>query len=295
MSSLSTQSVVFWLRLVTLLQAALMLAACAWAARKGRGTYTALSGYLLVNAAVGLLASALLAYPALLVGREATVYAALFWTAYGASGVLTFMTAQQIFRDALAPVPGLRRLALLAYRWVAVVSIAVSVIPAVLPLFFHAQTLHIMLLQGMRCVSVMEFFLLAFILLSSHTLGISLRSRVVGITLGFGVLAAVDTLCFMVLLYTDSPMLPWILARQTGSLLAVSLWLVYLIKPEPNRLLITLPMGSQLRKWNEIATALGKPVPNVALTPQQGAFFLQDVEKVVDRVLSRNAGPPPAP
>ena len=295
MISLPTQSVIFWLRLVTLLQAMLMLAACAWVARKGKGTYTALSGYLLVNAAASLLASALLAYPALLVGREAPVYTALFWTAYGASGVLTFMTAQQIFRDALAPVPGLRRLALLAYRWVAVVSVAVSVIPAVVPALFHPQTLHTTLLQGMRCVSVLEFFLLAFILLSSQTLGISLGSRVVGITLGFGVLAAVDTLCFMVLLYTRSPMLPWILVRQTGSVVAVSLWLVYLIKPEPNRPSVVLPMGSQLRKWNEIATALGKPAPNVALTPQQGPFFLQDVEKVVDRVLSRNAGPPPAP
>lgn len=287
MHSFPPHSVILWLRFVTVLQTALLLLSCAWVARKGR-TYSAMRGYLLVNAVGGLFASALLAFPWLRAGSEATVYAALFWTAYGASGLLTFLTAQQIFHDALAPVPGLRRLALLAYRWVAVVSVAISVIPAVIPLFFRSQPLHVSLLQAMRCVSVLEFCLLAFILLSAQTLGISFGSRIVGITLGFGALAAVDTICFMVLLHTGSPMLPWVLARQAGSLLAAGIWLVYLIKPEPQRLLVELLSTSQLRKWNEIATALGKPVPNVALTPQQGPFFLQDVEKVVDRVLSRN-------
>jgi hypothetical protein len=51
---------------------------------------------------------------------------------------------------------------------------------------------------------------------------------------------------------------------------------------------------SQLHKWNEIAVALGKPVPHVALGhPEPSPFFLQDVEAVVDRVLSRNEVEPP--
>jgi hypothetical protein len=294
MLSFASQSVVSALRVVTVLETVLFLLACAWVARRGR-TYPGMRGYLVVNAVGGLLACTLLASPGLLSGQEAFTFAALFWSAYAASGVLTFLTAQQIFRDALAPVPGLRRLALLAYRWVAVVSVAVSVIPALLPLFFHAQTVHITLIQAMRCVSVLEFCLLAFIVLSAQTLGIPLRSRIVGTTLGFGVLAAVDTVCSLVLLHTNSPVLPWILVRQTGGVLACAVWLLYMVRPEPQRQIVELPVTSQLRKWNEIATALGKPVPNLALSSQQGVFFLQDVEQVVDRVLSRNAVPPSAP
>jgi hypothetical protein len=51
-----------------------------------------------------------------------------------------------------------------------------------------------------------------------------------------------------------------------------------------------------LQKWNEIAVALGKPAPHIALgQPEPSPFFLQDVEAVVDRVLSRNeVEPPPA-
>src|ERR1700751_84604 len=282
------QSVLFWLRLVTVLQTALLLGAYACGLRKDR-IYPAMRAYLLVNALGGVLVCTLLGCPGLLVGRESTVYCTLFWVAYGSSGVLPFLPAQQIFRDALDPLPGLRRLALVAFRWVAVVSVALSVVPAIVPLFFHWVSLQIAVLQAMPCVSVLEFCLLAFILLSAQALGISWRSRLVGITLGFGVLAVVDTVCFMFLLRSLSHLLPWLLVRETGSAVAAAVWLVYLLMHEPKRKAVRLESSSQLQKGNEIAVALGKPVPHVALgQPEASPFFLQDVERVVDRVLSRN-------
>jgi hypothetical protein len=293
MFSPSSQSVLFWIRFAAVLQTVLLLAAYACVLRKDR-IYSAMRAYLLVNATGGILVCTLLGFPGLFVGSQSTVYFTLFWAAYGASGVLTFLTAQQIFRDALEPLPGLRRLALVAFRWVAVVSVALSVVPAIVPLFFRAQSLQITVLQAMRCVSVLEFCLLAFILLSAQALGISWRSRIVGITLGFGVLAVVDTVCFMFLLRSLSQLLPWLLVRETGSVVAAGVWLGYLLLREPKRTAVRLRSSSQLQKWNEIAVALGKPVPHVTLTqPEPSPFFLQDVERLVDRVLSRNEGNPP--
>lgn len=293
MSSPFWQSVLFWLRSVTVLQTVLLLAAYACVLRKDR-IYPAMRVYLVVNAIGGVLVCALLGFPGLLAGSELTVYFTLFWLAYGVSGVLTFFTAQQIFRDALEPLPGLRRLALVAFRWVAVVSVAVSVVPAIVPLFFRAQSLQITALQAMRCVSVLEFCLVAFILLSAQALGISWRSRIVGITLGFGVLAVVDTVCFMFLLRSFSQLLSWLLVREAGSAFAASLWLVCLLTKEPKRTAVRFKNSTQLQKWNEIAVALGKPVPHIALGQSEPSpFFLQDVERVVDRVLSRNEVDPP--
>jgi hypothetical protein len=295
MFSLLPHSVVDWLRLITGLETALLLAAYACGLRQDRA-YPAMRVYLLINAIGGIVVCALLGFPRLLAGSdESLVYCTLFWVAYGASGVLTFLAAQQIFRDALEPLPGLRRLALVVFRWVAVVSVALSVLPAIVPLFFHSQSLQVTVLQAMRCVSVLEFCLLAFILLSVQALGISWRSRLVGITLGFGVLAVVDTVCFMFLLRPGSHLLAWVLVRETGSAIAAAVWLVSLLMPEPNRAAVTLGSTSQLHKWNEIAVALGKPVPHVALgQPEPSPFFLQDVEAVVDRVLSRNEVEPGA-
>lgn len=289
----SSQSVLFWLRFVTVFQTAMLLLAFLCVFRKGR-TYPAMRGYLLVNAIGGLMVCSLIGFPGLFEGQTSAAYCAVFWAAYGASGILTFLTAQQIFRDALDPLPGLRRLALVAFRWVAVVSVALSVVPALIPLFFRPQPLQTTFLQAMRCVSVLEFCLLAFILLAAQALGISFRSRIVGITLGFGVLAVVDAVCFMFLLRSGSQLLPWILVRETGSLVAVTVWLAYLVLPEAPRAPVRLNDNSQLRKWNEIAMALGKPAPHVALgQPEASPFFLQDVERVVDRVLSRNEVDPP--
>jgi hypothetical protein len=286
------QSVLFWLRFVTVLETALLLAAYACVLRKDR-IYPAMRAYLLVNAGAGILVCTLLGLPGL-VGSQAVVYGALFWAAYGASGLLTFLTAQQIFHDALEPLPGLRRLALVAFRWVALVSMALSVVPAIVPLFFHAQSWQITALQSMRCVSVLEFCLLAFVLLSAQALGISWRSRIVGVTLGFGVLAVVDTVCFMFLLRSLSHLLPWLLVRETGGVVAACVWLGYLLMHEPKRTAVLLKNSTQLQKWNEIAIALGKPVPHIALgQPEPSPFFLQDVERVVDRVLSRNEVDPP--
>jgi hypothetical protein len=250
--------------------------------------------YLFVNAIGGVLVCTLLGFPGMLIGSESTVYCTLFWVAYGTSGVLTFLTAQQIFRDALEPLPGLRRLALVAFRWVAVVSVALSVVPAIVPLFFHWVSLQITVLQAMRCVSVLEFCLLAFILLSAQALGISWRSRLVGITLGFGVLAVVDTVCFMFLLRSLSHLLPWLLVREAGGAVAAAVWLGCLLLPQSKRAAVRLQSNSQLQKWNEIAVALGKPAPHIAFGQHDSSpFFLQDVERVVDRVLSRNEVEPP--
>jgi hypothetical protein len=293
MFSPSSQSVLFWLRSVTVLQTVLLLAAYLCVLWKDR-IYPAMRGYLLVNAVGGILVCTLLGFPGLLVGGESRIYFALFCLAYGASGVLTFFTVQQIFRDALEPLPGLRHLALVAFRWVAVVSVALSVVPAIVPLFFRAHSLQVTVLQAMRCVSVLEFCLVAFILLSAQALGISWRSRIVGVTLGFGVLAIVDAVCFLFLLRSQSQLLPWLLVREAGSAVAASVWLVYLLMKEPKRTAVRPQSSSQLQKWNEIAVALGKPVPHIALgQPERMPFFLQDVERVVDRVLSRNEVEPP--
>jgi hypothetical protein len=290
------QSVHLWLAFVTAIQTLLLLGALICACTSER-TYPAMRGYLLLNTIAGALICLLHGLPAVQgmpSDRSAELYATLFWTAYGASGILTFLTVQQIFRDALNPLPGLRRLALVAFRWVAVISVALSVVPAIVPLFFRAHSLQTAVLQSTRCVSVIEFCLLAFILLAAQALGITYRSRIVGITLGFGVLAVVDTVCFLFLLRSGS-LLPWLLVRQIGATVAASIWLVYLVMPEPVRIPVMLRSQSQLQRWNEIAVALGKPAPNVAFgQPEPTAFFLRDVENVVDRVLSRNGPQPPA-
>ncbi len=294
MFALSHPSVHGWLTIVTAIQTLLLAAGLilAWTSER---TYPAMRLYLLASTAASLMFCALQANWANLGPHRTEIASILFWSGYGICGLLTYVAAEQIFRDALTPLPGLRRLALVAFRWVALISVAFAIVPAIVPLFFRAHSLEVSTLQAMRCVSVLEFCLAAFILLSAQALGITLRSRIVGITLGFGVLAVVDTVCFLFLLREGTLLLPWLLVRESGATVAALIWLVSLMRPEPLRVPVLLRNQSQLHKWNEIAMALGKPAPHIVIgQPEPSAFFLRDVEGVVDRVLSRNNQPPAA-
>ncbi|MFP5250318.1 MAG: hypothetical protein ACLGP3_10895, partial [Acidobacteriota bacterium] len=51
---------------------------------------------------------------------------------------------------------------------------------------------------------------------------------------------------------------------------------------------IVMPASSAIYRWNEIASALGHTGTQVAVQQPANGFFLTDVEKVVEKVLSRN-------
>jgi hypothetical protein len=143
--------------------------------------------------------------------------------------------------------------------------------------------------QMMRCVSVMELCLLAFLALSIHSLGRSLRSRLFGVGLGFGVQAATE-LIFSAIPSSCPGLISFSnFAQQAVASLVLVTWAVYFFAREPQaeRSMIVLPPSSMLARWNALAKGLGQmPEPVMAGAPT--GFFLQDIEGVVDRVLAKN-------
>lgn len=217
-----------------------------------------------------------------------------YWFTYVAISVSIFFVVQEVFRRVMEPVPGLRRLGLMAFRWISVVSMVVAVGGVALPnaLATHtdnANKIGPVCVQMMRCVSVMELCLLAFLALSVHSLGRTFRSRLFGIGLGFGLQAAAE------LIYSAIPArCPGLtsaanLIEQAVTLIVLVTWSAYFLLPEPEaeRNMIVLPPNSMLARWNALAKGLGQmPEPVMVGTPT--GFFLQDIEGVVDRVLAKN-------
>ncbi len=217
-----------------------------------------------------------------------------FWITYVAITISIFFVVQEVFKRVMEPVPGLRRLGLMAFRWISVVSIVVAVGGVALPnaLAQHtdsANKVGPICVQMMRCVSVMELCLLAFLALTIHSLGRSFRSRLFGLGLGFGLQALAD------LVYSAIPArCPGLISYanfidQSMTTVVLVTWAVYFLMPEPEaeRNLIVLPPSSMLARWNALAKGLGQmPEPVMAGAPT--GFFLQDIEGVVDRVLAKN-------
>jgi len=222
-----------------------------------------------------------------------TAYFYGYWLAYVASAVAIFFVIQEIFKRVMEPVPGLRRLGLLAFRWISVVSIIVSIGAVALPgtlLKANESPIGPICIQMMRCVSVLELCLLAFLALSIHALGRSFRSRLFGLGLGFGLQATADlVLTALSVRYHGFDSLSNLWMQMVTDLVLVT-WSIYFFVPEPSaeRSMIVLPPNSVLSRWNALAKGLGQMPAEPAMAEAPTGFFLQDIEGVVDRVLAKN-------
>jgi hypothetical protein len=218
-----------------------------------------------------------------------SIYFYTYWAFYVAAAISIFFVIREVFCHVTQPVPGIQRFGMLAFNWVAVIS-GIIAISAALPLKSVGAGLVSIGFQVMRCVSILELCLLAFLALFIHSLGRSFRSLAFGIALGFGLQAGTELITSLMAsrgTYLDSN-LNFVL--QISITVVLGGWIAYFMLPEPQteREAITLPMSSPLLRWNEIANALGHSSPHVVVG-QPSATFLQDVEQVVDKILTKNS------
>ncbi len=226
----------------------------------------------------------------------ATAYAWYFytyWVSYVAGAVVVFLVIQEMFQSSMDPFPGLKWLGTISFRWVACISFVAASAALLTPGGKGDKLLLAIAAQAMRCESIFILSLLLFLVTAAGKLGLSYRSRVFGISFGFGIMAASDlALSAAFLHHGQSIVTSTISVVTTGaSLSTLIVWSAYFFWPEPARQTAVLDSSSPLARWNEIATSLGQSggrVP-VAVAPPASSFFLQDVEKVVDRILIKNS------
>jgi len=210
-----------------------------------------------------------------------------YWSIYVASAIVLFFVCQEVFRSTLVAFAGLQKVGTILFRWVAFVSALVSLSTLSL---HHISALVIpeIAYRLMRSISILELCLLAFMCLSMNALRLSIRDMAFGIALGFGLLSSSDfifaSLWTRFTTLTDSVQF----VSEGALLMALALWIGYVWAPAPARQPVTIPATSMLFRWNEIASALGHTGTQVAVQQPASGFFLSDVEKVVDEVLTRN-------
>jgi hypothetical protein len=220
---------------------------------------------------------------------QTLAYIYVYWIAYIAGAVAIFFAIQEIFYELMSPVPGLQRLGIIAFRWVSIASVLIS-IGAALPLRENSDLFSLIGTQLMKCTSIMELCLLAFLALAIHSLGRSYRSVIFGIGLGFGLEASSQLIASALLVRHPGLYSIGNVVLEIVTVTTFMIWSAYFFIPEPaaERSAVPLPVSSPLVRWNEIARALGHSTPHVALGQSQ-AYFLQDVEKVVDQILTKNS------
>ena len=224
----------------------------------------------------------------------ATAYAWYFytyWASYVAGAVVVFLVIQEMFQSSMDPFPGLKWLGTISFRWVACISFVAASAALLTPGGKGNRFLLAIVAQAMRCESIFILSLLLFLMIAAGKLGLSYRSRVFGISFGFGIMAATDLVVSAAFLHLGHNMMTSTISVVTtsASLVTLVVWSAYFLQPEPARRATALSPSSPLARWNEIATTFGHSTPRVPVAVPASDFFLQDVEKVVDRILIKNS------
>jgi hypothetical protein len=210
-----------------------------------------------------------------------------YFAVYIASAVLLFFICIEVFQSALAAFPGISKLAIVIFRWAAVVSVIVSLTS----ISYGKQGLRIVAEVSfglMRSVSVLELCLLAFLCLSMNALRLTVRDLSFGIALGFGFMCSGDFIISSLVARVNSLTDPLEFVIESLILATLAMWIAYCVMPEPAPKPVLMPANSTIYRWNEIASALGHTGTKVAVQQPANSFFLSDVERVVEKVLARN-------
>jgi len=95
--------------------------------------------------------------------------------------------------------------------------------------------------------------LLLSLLLFSYFLGLTWRRPAIGITLGLGILTSIDLATSALRAeFTSAATRELLNLMVTGSALAcVSIWIGYLLVPEPNPAPVTVVSSDEVETWNK--------------------------------------------
>jgi hypothetical protein len=215
------------------------------------------------------------------------VYFFAYWSVYIASAVLILFVCIEVFRSALSGLPGLMKIGIVIFRWAILVSMVLT-FSSISFVHHGVAVVPDVAVALMRSVSVLELCLLAFLCLSMNALHLSIRDTAFGIALGFGVTSANDFIFAVLIPKTSSMTASLQFVYECMILASLGIWVAYCALPETVRKPVMMPANSTIFRWNEIASALGHTGTQIAVQQPANSFFLTDVEKVVEKVLTRN-------
>jgi hypothetical protein len=216
------------------------------------------------------------------------IYFFCFYGVYIASAVLLFFVSMEVFRSALSAFSGLMKFGIVIFRWAVLASVLVTFSTIS---YSHRGALIIpdIAFGLMRSVSILELCVLAFLCFSMNALRLPMRDMAFGIAFGFGLMASNDLILAALIKLNSSLTEPFQFIYQSVVLVSIGTWIAYSTLPQPVRKPMVVPANSTIYRWNEIASALGHTGTQIAVVPAtSSSFFLTDVEKVVDKVLTRN-------
>lgn len=188
-----------------------------------------------------------------------------YWSSFAIEGVLSLFVIYGIFLLAMDPLPGLKKLGMLIFRWVGAISVAVALGVAFTPHTSGIKFMVATVTQLQQTTSILTLCLLLFVCFAIRPMGLSYRSRIFGVSLGLGMLATASLCTAAMLSHTGNMYTALSIVSGIAECSALLTWSAYFFFPEPQRKMILLPTTSPFLRWNQISMVLGDEPGYVAL------------------------------
>jgi hypothetical protein len=213
--------------------------------------------------------------------RSQQLYFYAYWTLAAVGIGLGFGVLHEIFVAVFRPFSDLREFGGVVFRWAAMVLAAAALLMAATSGSFPGWHVVAVILNVMRSVELMQCGLVLLMLLCSSYLGITLRHRIFGIALGFGMIAAVDLIVVAVLSNFGLQASTFVqISKMAAYNLSALLWMGYVYAGEAERRPSKQFMHAE--RWNfALATAMN---------PGADATSLPLIEDTVERVWKQTNG-----
>jgi hypothetical protein len=202
-----------------------------------------------------------------------------YWTTAILAVLIEFSVIYEIFSHIFQPYEALRRIAMVLFRWSALVLLMVAVVTAAANGQSSLSRVMATIFALERSIRVMQVGLVLFLFLFSQQVGLTQRHRVFGISLGFGITAAVElTAVTMASLDTGAHM-GLALLSSGAFVTAAGVWTYYMRIEEPER--VKVEHAIEAGRLNMSLTG--------AMHPVQQESFLPFIEGAVERILAERA------
>jgi hypothetical protein len=204
--------------------------------------------------------------PTRITARHAyTIYFFSYWISFAIEAVCAVLLTYTIFSSAMRPLKGLQSLGYIVYYWAAAITLVIAAGVAIAPRTTIGLFLQSLTTQLQRGAGIIVLSLVLFVGFAVRPMGLSIRSRVLGVSIGISIIAATNMLQANYLAQSRTLYTTYALIQIGTNCLAELIWIYYFSVPEPQRKFILLPTTSPFHRWNQISELLGHDPGYVAI------------------------------
>ena len=195
-----------------------------------------------------------------------TLYFYTYWSCFAVQAICAIILTYVILSAAMHPLKGLHSLGKIVYFWAAGISAVVALDNAISPSADSYALTTSLVAHLQRASGFIIFSLILFVCFAIRPMGLSLRSRIFGVSLGLGITSLTSAIQANYFAAQHRKLFStYSVVQIATSCVADVIWIYYFAVPEPKRKFVLLPTTSPFHHWNRISELLGQEPGYVAI------------------------------